>query len=214
MRIPFIARVDDVSELGIEPARFGYIRDTRGGSGFLVAGAAFWWVGALVSALWPGAAVAWVLYAGPGVPVVGWLICRLQGARISGHPVHSSLAGVAVLTELAALPTMFFLRDTHPEALPGILLIADGAHLLVLMWLHLDYTYFLAANLKVVLGVVFLFGGPWPGSYPPQLLVGGAISAAAAVLVWRDSSRTRSLYLRTGRPRRRASGTAPGADPS
>lgn len=47
---------------------------------------------------------------------------------------------------------MFFLRDEHPEALPGVLLIADGAHLLILIWLHLDYTYFLAANAKVVLG--------------------------------------------------------------
>lgn len=100
-----------------------------------------------------------MLYAGLGVPVVGWLISRLQGARIAGQPVHSSLAGLAVLIELAALPTMFFLRNDHPEALPGILLIADGAHLLVVMWLHLDYTYFLAAHLKVALGAVFLFGG-------------------------------------------------------
>lgn len=90
---------------------------------------------------------------------------------------------------------MFYLRVEHPEALPGILLIADGAHLLILMWLHLDDTYFLVGYVKALLGILFLFGVLWEGSYTLQMLASGVVSLAAAMLVWRDSRRTLRLYL-------------------
>lgn len=196
VRIPFIAKVSSRDELGVEEGRFRFIADTRGGSAFLLAGAVFWLLGALVSLVWPGAQVHWVIYAGLGVPVVALLVGRLQGARFGSNPVYASLAGAATLTELAAIPTMIFLQSSHPEALPGILLIADGAHLLILMWLHLDYTYFIAANLKIVLGAMFLFGVLWNDSYPAQLAAGGFVSLVAGVLVWHDSRRTLLLYLR------------------
>ena len=32
---------------------------------------------------------------------------------------------------------------------------ADGAHLLIPMWLHMDYTYFLAGCAKAALGTLF-----------------------------------------------------------
>lgn len=196
MRIPFLAKVSDRSELGVEQDRFRFIADTLGGSAFLLAGSAFWLVGALVSLAWPAAQVGWVLYAGLAVPFLGFAIARMQGARFSNHPSYAALATLASLTELTAIPTMFFLRNDHPEALPGVLLIADGAHLLILMWLHLDYTYFLAANVKVVLGGLFLYGALWQDSYPAQLTAAGLVSLVAAALVWRDSRRTVQLYLK------------------
>jgi len=89
---------------------------------------------------------------------------RLQRARLGANARYAALARIATVTELTALPTMFLLRESHPDALPAILLIADGAHLLILTRLHLDFIYFLAGNLKVVLGLVFLFTdvGPAP----------------------------------------------------
>ncbi len=65
------------------------------------------------------------------------------------------------------------------------------------MWLHLDYTYFLAGYVKALLGTLFLLGVFWPGSYLLQMAASGAVSLVAAVLVWRDSRRTLQLYLRT-----------------
>lgn len=195
MRIPFIAKASSRQELGIEKARLQFIADTRGGSAFLIAGSAFWLVGALVAQVEPDIRVGWVLYGGLAVPVLGVVIARMQGARLLVHPGYASLVMVATLTELAALPTMFYLRGEHPEALPGILMIADGAHLLILMWLHLDYAYFLAGYAKALLGILFLFGVLWDGSYQLQMLSSGLISLATAILVWRDSGRTLQLYL-------------------
>lgn len=195
MRIPFIAKVSSQEELGVEDARLRFIADTRGGSAFLIAGATFWLLGAVFAQVVPNARVEWVLYAGLAVPVLGFAIAKLQGARLWAHPGYASLVMFATLTELAALPTMFYLRVEHPEVLPAVLMIADGAHLLILMWLHLDYTYFLAGYVKALLGVLFLFGVLWEGSYPLQMTASGVISMAAAVLVWRDSHRTLQLYL-------------------
>ena len=197
MRIPFIPKVAEVGELGVEPARFRFITDTRGGSAFLLAGAAFWLVGAVVTFGWPWMGIPWVLYGGLSIPVLGFVIGRAQRVALTSHPDYATLAGLATVTELAALPTMFFLRESSPEALPGVLLIADGEHLLILMWLHLDYTYFLAGMAKIVLGVLFVFGLLWPGSYPLQLGAAGLVSLIAVPFVWHDSGRTVKLYLRT-----------------
>lgn len=203
MRIPFIAKVSSQEELGVESARFRFIADTRGGSAFLIAGAAFWLIGALLAHVAPAVRVEWVLYGGLGVPVLGFVIAKLQGARLWSHPGYASLVMFATLTELAALPTMFYLRAEHPEVLPGILMIADGAHLLILMWLYLDYTYFLAGFAKALFGVWFLFGVLWEGSYPLQMATSGVISLAAAVLVWRDCHNTLQLHLSPSSEERR-----------
>lgn len=196
MRIPFIPKVERASDLQLEAGLLRYIRDSRGGSAFLLAGAFFWFVVGLGSVLAPPLRVELVLYGGLTVPIIGMVVARVQGARLFGDSRYSSLAALAVVTELAALPVMFFLRDSHPAILPAILMITDGAHLVIYMWLHLDYTYFIAANLKVVLGVLFLFGMIIPGSYAAQGVLSGAISLTAGLLVYRDSSRTLDLYLR------------------
>jgi hypothetical protein len=187
------------SELRIEEARLRFIADTRGGSAFLLAGAAFWLVGVAISLVAPAAAVTWVIYGGLTVPAVGFALARLQHSRLLSNASYATLVSLVTVTELAALPIMLFLREDHVEALPGVLMIADGAHLVILMWLHLDYSYFLAGLAKFTLGTVFLFGIVWPGSYPAQLAVSGAISLVCALLVWRDSSRTVDLYLKHAR---------------
>ncbi len=156
----------------------------------------FWFTGALLAQVAPSVRVQWLLYGGLAVPVLGVVLAKLQGARLWGHPGYASLVMFATLTELAALPTMFYLREEHPEVLPGILMIADGAHLLILMWLHLDFSYFVAGYAKALLGALFLFGVLWEGSYPMQMAASGAISLVTALLVWRDSKNTLQLYLR------------------
>lgn len=107
MRIPFISKVSNLEELGVEDARLQFTADTKGGSAFLLAGAAFWLVGALVSLVVSAICVEYVLYAGFAVPVFGIISAKLQGAQLGSHQGYASLVGFATLTELAALPTMF-----------------------------------------------------------------------------------------------------------
>lgn len=66
-------------------------------------------------------------------------------------------------------------RRTSSVVLPAISMIADGAHLLILMWLHLDHSYFLAGYAKAILGALSLFGVLWEGSYPLQMAASGVI---------------------------------------
>lgn len=196
MRIPFIPKVDDLDDLGVEDGLWTYIEDSRGGSAFLFAGAIFWFVLAATTLLGDDEWVSFLLVGGLSVPVLGWVIARGQGALTFSNVRYASLAALAVVTELAALPVIFLLRDSRPGALVAILMIADGAHLLIFMWLHLDYWYFLAANAKIALGVSFLFGVVAEDSPVAQAAISGAVSLAVAPLIWRDSRRTPALYRR------------------
>lgn len=58
------------------------------------------------------------------------------------------------------LPILFVLADINPLLLAAALTIIDAGHLPVLMWIHLDYTYFLAACAKLVIGLAFLLSFP------------------------------------------------------
>lgn len=193
MRIPFIPKVDDPSTL-IRPELEKFIRKTKGGSSFLTAGAVFWLVGALISYIAPNFMIAWVIYGGISVPVLAIAIGKiLRSAWLIKSP-YAVLAAVAPVMELAAIPIMIFLQHSNPGALVGILMICEGAHYLIYMWLHLEYYFFILFYLKCFLGVLFLFDVVLGGELGWQMLISGAISLVAAILVARDSVRVRELY--------------------
>jgi hypothetical protein len=75
------------------------------------------------------------------------------------------------------------------------LTLVDGAHLLVLMWVQLDYAYFLAAVMKGV--IASAFGFAFPGQAPAGVGVASAVvSFLAAWSVDRDASRAFRNYAR------------------
>ena len=195
MRIPFIPRVDEPVTL-VRPELEQFIRETKGGSAFLVGGATFWLVGALISYAAPSARIAWVIYGGLSVPIIAVLAGKLMRAAWLIKSPYTVLAAIAPMTEMAAIPIMIFLRDSAPGALVGILMICEGAHYLIYMWLHLEYIYFWLAYVKVFLGILFLFNVILGGELGWQMLISGLLSATAAVLVARDSTRVRELYTK------------------
>ena len=84
-----------------------------------------------------------------------------------------------------------------PQLLPSTLTIIDGAHLLIFMWLHLDYTYFLASAAKFVVGALYI----WTLHAHALLIVGLAsalVSAVGALMVWRRSRDPLAGYRRAG----------------
>lgn len=197
MRIPFIPKVNDIEELRLSEDLFKYIRATKAGSSLIFAGALFWLVAALIGATRPEWQLNYIIYGGLSVPFMGLMIAKAQGAKLFTNARYDSLAAFAVLTELVALPVMIFLKDSQPEVLPLILMLMDGAHLVVYMWLHLDYYYFLAANAKIVIACLFMFGVIDANPYTYAVLASGITSVLLASLAWRDSSRTKQLYLIT-----------------
>ena len=193
MRIPFIPRVTDPTTL-IRPELEKFIRETKGGSSFLMAGAVFWLFGALISYTMSSATIAWVIYGGIGVPILAIVIGKLMHSAWLIKSPYTVLAAVAPVMELAAIPIMIFLQHSNPGALVGILMICEGAHYPVYMWIHLEYYFFILFYLKCFLGVLFLFNVILGGQLGWQMLISGIISLVAAILVARDSLRVRELY--------------------
>ncbi len=195
MRIPFIPKVTDPHSL-IKPELEKFIRETKAGSPFLLSGALFYLVGSFVSYIAPSAKVSYVIYGGIFVPFAAVVIGKLMHAAWLIKSPYAVLAAVAPVMELAAIPIMIFLRHSNPEALPGILMICEGAHYLIYMWIHLDYYFFILSYVKIFLGVLFLFSVLLGGNYVLQLLLSGLISFVFALLVARDSKRTLALYTK------------------
>ena len=188
MRNPFIRR-------GAVPAdRLTFIVATRGGSAWLLAGALFW-AGAGVTGLVASPDV-WArayLFGGFSVPIVGWLLARAQGVTLPPRSALVPLAAIAATITPFCFPLLLLVERRDPELLPVALTIIDGAHLLVLMWLQLDYAYFLAAVAKGVIGAAFGF------LFVQHAAVGvGFASAAVSLLAgWsvdRDARNAFRLY--------------------
>ncbi len=170
MRIPFIPKVVDPHTL-IRPELEKFIRQTKAGSSFLLAGAVFWLSGALISYVAPSVQIPWIIYGGLSVPLLAVVIGKvIRSAWLIKSP-YSVLAAIAPIMELVAIPIMIFLRHSNPEALVGILMICEGAHYIIYMWLHLDYYFFILFYLKCFLGVLFLFNVVLGGNLGLQMLL-------------------------------------------
>jgi len=187
MRNPFIRGG------AVPPDRLAFIVATRGGSAWLLAGALFW-AGAGVSGLlaprvWPKV----YLYGGFSVPIVGWLFAKAQSVTVPPKSALVPLVAIAATITPFCFPLLILIERRDPALLPVALTIIDGAHLLVLMWLQLDYAYFLAAVAKGIIGATFGF------MFLEQSAVGvgfasAAVSLLAAWSVYRDAGNAFQLY--------------------
>ena len=188
MRNPFIRG-------GAVPAdRLAFIVATKGGSAWLLAGALFW-AGAGISGLLASSGV-WTkvyLYGGFSVPIAGWLLAKAQSVTVPPKSALVPLVAIAATITPFCFPLLILIEQRDPALLPVALTVIDGAHLLVLMWLQLDYAYFLAAVAKGIIGATFGF------VFLEQSAVGvGFASAAVSLLagwsVYRDARNAVQLY--------------------
>ena len=164
----------------------------------MLAGAIFWLAASLSSMALPvGQAINVYVFGGFSVPILGFTISRLQGSRMSSSPQYATLAAIASAITPFCFPILLLVAHDDPQSLPSTLTIIDGAHLLVFMWLHLDYTYFLASVMKFVLGALYI----WTLHTNALLVVGlvsAAISVLSAVMVWRSSRDPLAGYRKAG----------------
>jgi hypothetical protein len=95
-----------------------------------------------MSYLSPSVKISYLIYGGIFVPVATVVIGKLIHAAWLIKSPYAVLAAIAPFMELAAIPIMILLRDSQPAALPGILMLCEGVHYLIYMWLHMDYYFF------------------------------------------------------------------------
>ena len=175
-----------------------FIQMAKGGSAFALAGAIFWLGASLSSIVLPvGQAINVYVFGGFSVPLTGFIIARLQGARMSSSPQYATLAAIASAITPFCFPVLLLVAHDNPQLLPSTLTIIDGAHLLIFMWLHLDYTYFLAAIAKFFVGTLYI----WTLHSHALLIVGLAsalISAITAAMAWRSSRDPLAGYRSAG----------------
>jgi len=103
MRIPFIQKVTDPTAL-IRPEKENFIREAKSGSLFLIGGAVFWLIGALISYTVPDATIIRVIYGGLSVPILVIGIGKLMHSAWLIKSPYTVLAAVAPVMELAAIP--------------------------------------------------------------------------------------------------------------
>lgn len=191
MRIPFIR-----GRLVVGEDRVQFIQMTKGGSAFLLAGAIFWLAASLASIVLPlGEAINIYVFGGFSVPVVGFIIARLQRAHMNSSRQYATLSAIASAITPFCFPVLLLVAHDNPQSLPATLTVIDGAHLLVLMWLHLDYTYLLMSVAKFAVGALYI----WTLHENAFLVVGAAsaaVSVVGAVLVWRSSQDPLAGYRR------------------
>jgi Family of unknown function (DUF7010) len=188
MRNPFV-------RAGVVPLdRLEFIEATRGGSAWLWAGGVYWAVAGLGGLLAEQGVWGKIyLYGGFSVPVLGWVLARLQRVQIPAKSPLVLLVAIAATITPFCFPLLILLERRDPGLLPVALTTIDGAHLLVLMWVQLDYAYFLAAVAKGVIGAVFGFAlvnqaGMGVG------LASSAVSFWAAWSIQHDAARARLVY--------------------
>lgn len=190
MRIPFVGRGE------IEPKQRRFIRASRGGSAFLLAGGVFWLVGGMSALLLSTTSVAYVyLVGGLTVPLFAFLFARLQGVRfreLRSSDYFSLVVMASAITPIC-LPVLFAVAHHDPRLVAPSLTLIDSAHFPLLMWVHLDYTYFIAAYAKFLIGFGFLF---WWTDHALTAVgfLSALVSIVAAVAVHRAAKHPQAAY--------------------
>jgi hypothetical protein len=84
------------------------------------------------------------------------------------------------------LPILFLVNKYDPLLIAPVLAILNGGHLLILMWIHLDYIYFLVALAELIAGITFIFIFPTLAPICVGLLL-GLVSIFAGIVVYINS---------------------------
>jgi hypothetical protein len=179
MRIPFLKR-----EITIEQERLNFIRDSHGGSAMLFAGGTFWLIAGIVAMCAPSSITANVyLYGGVVVPILGFIIARILHSNLMQRSKYTSLVILASGITTYGLPILFLVNKYDPLLIAPVLAILNGGHLLILMWIHLDYIYFLVALAELIVGITFIFTFPTLAPVYVGLSL-GVVSIFSGVLVY------------------------------
>lgn len=156
MRIPFIKR-----EITVSQSRIDFVRNTRAGSPMVIAGGIYWAVAGFVALLVTPKASSFVfIYGGIIIPFLGFLIAKLLNVSLLQRSDYTSLTVLSSMFVPFCIPILFLASRYNPSVVAPTLAVLNGAHFLIMMWIHLDYIFFLLADFQLIIGILFLFTFP------------------------------------------------------
>lgn len=153
MRIPFLKK-----NIVITCERYEFIKESRGGSFMLFSGAIFWYVAFIIATIAPLKITGAVYtYGGLAVPVIGFIILKMQHLNISKNNQYTWLAIFSSIITPFCFPLLILVAKYDMRLVPPTLCIINGAHLLILMWIHLEYIYAIMSMAYFIIGINFMF---------------------------------------------------------
>jgi hypothetical protein len=179
MRIPFLKK-----EITVEQDRLNFIRHSHGGSAMLLSGGIFWLIAGIIAMnATPTITANVYLYGGMIVPILGFIIAKLLQSDLMQPSKYTSLVILASGITTYGMPILFLVNKYNPLLIAPVLAILNGGHLFILMWIHLDYIYFLLALAELIVGITFIFSFPAVAPVYVGLLL-GLISIFAGIFVY------------------------------
>lgn len=153
MRIPFLKK-----NITITSERYQFIKETRGGSFMLFAGAIYWYVSFVTISIAPlkiGNIV--YTYGGILIPIIGFVILKIQNLKMPKKNQYTWLVIFSSLITPFCFPVLILIGKYDMRLVPPAIAIINGAHLLILMWIHLDYIYAIISMIYLIIGITFMF---------------------------------------------------------
>jgi hypothetical protein len=156
LRVPYLKETYKVSK-----ERSDYIMNTCGGSTGVYAGAVFWLIASFIS-LFASMYLATSFYIFGGaiiVPVLSIQLLKIKRKNKVGGD-YQSLTIISNMTFIIFYPIVFIVQQQIPEYVPMMVALINAAHLLIFMWIHMEFLYCILAGIYFIVSMGFVFVAP------------------------------------------------------
>ncbi|KNY26160.1 DUF7010 family protein [Pseudobacteroides cellulosolvens] len=153
MRVPYLKQ-----GIKVKKERLEYIKNTCGGSTGLYSGALFWLMASIIS-LFCSKYISTSFYIFGGailVPVLSTSLLKFKKKKkAAGEYLHLTI--ISNMIFVALYPIAYVMQNKLPEYIPMVVALINAAHLLVFMWIHLEFLYCILVGVYFSLSIVFIF---------------------------------------------------------
>jgi hypothetical protein len=189
LRVPYLKQNIKITESRIE-----YIKNTCGGSTGLYSGAFFWLVASIISLLCSQyISTSFYIFGGAIlVPVLSTRILSLKKKKKAGGE-YLHLTIISNMIFIVLYPIVYVLQNQLPTYIPTVVALINAAHLLIFMWIYLEFLYCILVGGYFVVSMLFIFFfTQYMYNYLGFVLC--IINLIFAVIIERNAKRVSEIY--------------------
>lgn len=156
MRAPYLKKPYKISK-----ERLDYIVNTCGGSTGVYAGAVFWLTSSFIS-LFASEYIASTFYIFGGaiiVPVLSILLLKIKNKNKADGD-YQALTIISNMAFIVFYPVAFIVQQQIPEYVPMVIALINASHLLIFMWIHMEFLYCMLVGIYFIVSMGFVFVAP------------------------------------------------------